>query len=318
MRRTLLQQKETGRTAGLALALGNFDGLHRGHALVLQKAKECALDAGLTPGVLLFDEHPKQVLTGEAPPLLMTGEEKRALLEEAGFTVLTLSFRQTKDLSPTAFVRLLRETYHARVLCCGANYRFGKNAAGTAETLRRLCPALRLQLHVVPDAVYRGELISSTRIRAAVERGAIEDANAMLLRPFSYRLPVAAGDRRGKQLGFPTVNQYFLPAMVRPCAGVYASKVVLNGVCYAAVTNIGVRPTIGTGTFHSETHILGFSGDLYGRQVRVTLLRYLRQEQKFPDLDALRAAMKADAAAAKEVLNAYEQAPEAAGESSLL
>ena len=313
-----MQQEETGRQPLLALALGNFDGLHRGHALVLQKAKACAQEAGLTPGVLLFDEHPKQVLTGEAPPLLMTGEEKCALLEEAGFTVLTLSFRQTKDLSPQAFVRLLGETYRVRVLCCGDNYRFGKDAAGTVGTLRALCPAYGMQLHVVPDAVYRGALISSTRIRAAVEQGRIEDANAMLLRPFSYQLPVAVGDRRGRKLGFPTINQYFLPAMIRPCAGVYASKVALNGVCYAAVTNVGVRPTIGTGVFHSETHILGFSGDLYGRQVRVTLLRYLRQEQKFQDLDALRAAMKADAAAAKEVLNAYEQAAEAAGQSSLL
>ena len=313
-----MQQEETGRQPELALALGNFDGLHRGHAAVLQKAKECALKAGLTPGVLLFDEHPKQVLCGEAPPLLMTGEEKRALLEEAGFTVLILSFRQTRDLSPQAFVRLPAETYHARVLCCGANYRFGKDAAGTADTLRDLCPACGLELHVVPDAIYCGALISSTRIRAAVEQGAIEDANAMLLRPFSYRLPVAVGDRRGQKLGFPTINQYFLPAMVRPCAGVYASKVVLNGVCYPAVTNIGVRPTIGTGEFHSETCILGFSGDLYGRQIRVTLLRYLRPERKFQDFDALRAAMTADAAAAKEVLNAYEQADETAGESSLL
>ena len=313
-----MQQDESGRQPELALALGNFDGLHRGHGLGQQKAKECALKAGLTPGVLLFDEHPKQVLTGEAPPLLMTGEEKCALLEKAGFTVLTLSFRQTKDLSPRAFVRLLRETYRVRVLCCGDNYRFGKEAAGTVATLRELCPTCEMQLHVVPDALYRGALISSTRIRAAVEQGNIEDANAMLLRPFSFQLPVAAGDRRGRMLGFPTINQYFLPAMIRPCAGVYASKVVLNGVCYPAVTNIGIRPTIGTGVFHSETHILGFSGDLYGRQVRVTLLRYLRQERKFQDLDALRAAMTSDAAAAKEVLNVYEQVFEAAGESSLL
>lgn len=313
-----MQQEETGRQAGFALALGNFDGLHRGHALVLQKAKQCALEAGLTPGVLLFDEHPKQVLVGEAPPLLMTGEEKRALLEEAGFTVLTLSFRQTKDLSPRAFVQLLATVYRARVLCCGANYRFGRDAVGTADTLRALCPDYALTLHVVPDEVYRGALISSTRIRQAVEQGRIEDANAMLLRPFSYRLPVAAGDKRGRTLGFPTINQYFLPAMIRPCAGVYASKVVLNGVCYPAVTNIGVRPTIGTGVFHSETHILGFSGDLYGRQVEVTLLQYLRAERKFENLDALRAAMAADTAAAKEVLNAYEQAAEAADKSSLL
>ena len=300
------------------MALGNFDGLHRGHALVLEGAKQAAQTNGLVPGVLLFDEHPKQVLCGQTPPLLMTGEEKQKRLTDAGFRVFTLSFRNTKDLSPAAFVALLETQFHARAVCCGKNYRFGKNAAGTAETLKSLCSARGICLQVVDDACYRGELISSTRIRRAIEDGNLEDANAMLLFPFSYRLPVVLGDKRGRTLGFPTANQFFLPQMIRPRAGVYASKVVLNGVCYPAVTNIGIRPTIGTETFRSETCILGFSGNLYGQLLEVQPLHYLRAEQKFQDLAALKAAMENDARAAKEVLKQDEQSNETANQSGLL
>ena len=301
-----------------ALALGNFDGLHRGHALVLAAAKQAAQANGLVPGVLLFDEHPKQVLCGETPPLLMTGEEKRKRLEDAGFRVLTLSFRNTKDLLPEAFVKLLETQFHAKAVCCGKNYRFGKHAAGTAETLQLLCGSRGIQVRIVDDACYRGALISSTRIRRAIEEGNLEEANAMLLFPFSYTLPVVAGDKRGRTLGFPTANQFFLPDMIRPRAGVYASKVVLNGVCYPAVTNIGVRPTIGTETFRSETCILGFSGNLYGQLLEVQPLHYLRPEQKFQNLAALKAAMENDAARAREVLKQDEQSNETAGQSGLL
>ena len=302
----------------MALALGNFDGLHRGHVAVLAAAREQAALLGLTPGVLLFDVHPKLVLTGEAPPLLMTGEEKRARLAEAGFSVLTLSFSKTKDLQPKAFLRLLQTTYHVCALSCGENYRFGRGAVGTADTLRRLCGRFGLQLRVAPDATYRGALISSSRIRAAIESGRMEDANAMLLRPFSYRLEVVAGDGRGRKLGFPTLNQFFSPDLIRPCAGVYASKVALNDVWYPAVTNIGVRPTVGGSGFHSETHVLGFSGDLYGKQVEVMPLHYLRKEIKFADLSALRAAMENDAAQAREVLKTHEQQNEADNQSGIL
>ena len=305
-------------TAPTALALGNFDGLHRGHALVLQGVKHLAQLMGLQPGVLLFDEHPRQVLTGQAPPLLMDGEEKARRLKDAGFRVLTLSFRETKDLSPAAFADLLGTQFHAAAVCCGRNYRFGKDAAGTAETLQTLCDSRGITVQIVDDARYKGALISSSRIRRSIENGEMETANAMLLFPFSYRLPVVPGDKRGRTLGFPTANQFFLPRMIRPRAGVYASKVLLNGVWYPAVTNIGVRPTIGTETFRSETCILGFSGDLYGKMLEVFPLHYLREEQKFKDLAALRTAMEADAAAAKEVLKHDERSGEAAGQGSLL
>ena len=274
----------------IALALGNFDGLHRGHALVLQGAKQLSRASSRACGVLLFDEHPRQVLCGQTPPLLLTGEEKRRRLENAGFRVLVLPFRETKDLSPEAFVQLLQT----------------------------LCARLGIEVQVVPDVQYRGALISASRIRRAIENGEMEEANAMLLHPFSYTLPVVPGDRRGRALGFPTANQFFLPQMIRPRAGVYASKVFLNGVWYPAVTNIGIRPTIGTETFRSETCILGFSGDLYGQLLTVQPLHYLRGEQKFSDLAALQAAMENDAARAKEVLQRDEASNETANQSGLL
>ena len=302
----------------IALALGNFDGLHRGHALVLQGAKQLSRASSRACGVLLFDEHPRQVLCGQTPPLLLTGEEKRRRLENAGFRVLVLPFRETKDLSPEAFVQLLQTRFHVEAVCCGKNYRFGKNAAGTAQTLQTLCARLGIEVQVVPDVQYRGALISASRIRRAIENGEMEEANAMLLHPFSYTLPVVPGDRRGRALGFPTANQFFLPQMIRPRAGVYASKVFLNGVWYPAVTNIGIRPTIGTETFRSETCILGFSGDLYGQLLTVQPLHYLRGEQKFSDLAALQAAMENDAARAKEVLQRDEASNETANQSGLL
>ena len=302
----------------MSLALGNFDGLHRGHASVLDAAMAQAEQLLLTPGVLLFDEHPKQVLCGEAPPLLMTGEEKRERLEKEGFTVLTLPFRKTKDLSPAAFLSLLETAYGVRALSCGGNYRFGKGAAGTVDTLRELCTQYNMTLTVVPDALYKGERISSTRIRRAIEDGDMADANAMLLDPFSYCLPVIAGDKRGRKLGMPTLNQLFPAVLIRPRAGVYASIAAFDGARYPSVTNVGVRPTIGGNVVYSETHIFAFSGNLYGKTVEVTLLAFLRDEQKFTDLAALRAAMENDAARAKEVTHRYEQTTKAAGESSLL
>ena len=313
-----MRQEEQQSRTGISLALGNFDGLHRGHASVLAAAKTQADSLNLTPGALLFDEHPKLVLCGEAPPLLMTAEEKREKLEDAGFCVLTLPFRKTKDLSPAAFLSLLETAYGVRALSCGGNYRFGKNAAGTADTLRELCSQYGMTLTVVPDAVYKGERISSTRIRRAIEDGDMADANAMLLFPFSYSLPVVAGDKRGRTLGFPTLNQIFPSELIRPRAGVYASIASFDGKRYPSVTNVGVRPTIGGDRFYSETHVFDFSGDLYGRQVEVTLLQFLRDERKFTDLAALRAAMENDAVQAKEVLYRNGQTTEAAGESGLL
>ena len=300
------------------LALGTFDGLHCGHMAVLRQALVRAKELHLQPTVLLFDRHPREVLTGVCPPLLMTEEDKRRRLASLGFSLEIVPFEALRSLSPAAFLDAVQKKLSPAVLCCGNNYRFGENAAGTVETLRALCSAHEIDVCAVPDALFDGAPVSSTRIRTVLEMGDVENANRMLGRPFSFALEVVDGDKRGHALGFPTLNQCFPAQLVRPKNGVYASKVFLNQMWYAAVTNIGVRPTIGTDRFGSETHVLGFDGDLYGNTVEVHLLKFLRPESDFGTLDALKAQIQCDANAAKDVFERTDHETKAACESRLL
>lgn len=281
-----------------AIALGTFDGLHRGHMQVLSGAKQ----SGFRPAVLLFSEHPASVLTKKAPPMLCTPEKRDALLESAGMELLHVDFREILSLSPRAFFEeILLKRFSAGLLSCGENYTFGKDRAGTPETLQALCSAYGVQLHVAETVQFAGAPISSTRIRQALKNGEIEQACNMLGRPFSYAFPVVKGDCRGRTLQFPTINQFFPESFVQPKFGVYASLSEIDGIRYPAVTNFGARPTIGTKTVRSETYLLGFSGDLYGKCPEVQWLSYLRPEQKFASLEELQAAIEKDAARAQEI-----------------
>lgn len=282
---------------GFCLALGAFDGLHLGHQNVLR-------ETGKGPGrkaALLFTEHPAAVLAGVSPPALLTGEDREALLARWGIQPVYLDFAGVRDLSAEAFFsEILQNRLHATALCCGENYTFGQGGRGDASLLKTLCEAAGVRLHIAETAMFDGAPVSSSRIRRALQAGDVPAANAMLGRPFSYAFEVVAGDRRGRKLRFPTINQFFPAGFVRPKYGVYASRVRVGGALYPAVTNFGVRPTIGTNTARSETCILDYSGDLYGQRVRVELLYYLRPEKKFPSLDALSAAIARDAARARE------------------
>lgn len=281
-----------------AIALGAFDGLHLGHLRVLEGTKQF----GLAPSVLLFSEHPAKVLCGTTPPILITDTKRDALLREMGIEPLKTDFREIVSLSAREFVQeILRDRLHAGAVSCGENYTFGKERAGTPAVLKALCAECGIQLFVAPTAEALGAPVSSTRIRKLLQNGETESANALLGRRFSYAFEVVHGDERGRTLHFPTINQFFPSDFVVPKYGVYASQVFINGSYHAAVTNIGVRPTIGTKTPRSETCILGFSGDLYGQHTEVELLSYLRPEQKFDSLDALRAAIQKDSIRAAEI-----------------
>ncbi len=289
------------------LALGNFDGIHKGHRAVLEKALFEAKKRGLVPAVLLFDEHPKKVLFGEAPPFIITENDKREQLSKMGFSIVTASFSELQNLSATEFVTKIYCSLNVRAISCGYNYRFGKNAQGNTSSLKTECEKLGITLFVAPEEIYEGEAVSSTRIRAALQNGEIKKANAMLGREFSYCIEVVSGDRRGRLLGFPTINQFFPQNFVKLRKGVYASKVELSNKWYPAVTNIGTRPTVDGESFRSETCILGFSGDLYGAEVEVFLLDFLRDETKFTSLEALTDAISRDAKKAREIYEATEE-----------
>lgn len=280
------------------IALGTFDGLHRGHMQVLGLTKQ----SGFIPCALLFDRHPASVLRGTAPAALLTAEKRNALLTSAGITPLTVDFEEIRDMSARAFFEeILLKRFSAAALCCGENYHFGKERSGSPEVLRMLCAEYNMQLQVADTIEYAGAPVSSTRIRAALQNGDIESANAMLGRSFSYAFEVVSGDRRGRKLNFPTINQFFPKGFIHPKYGVYASRVRLDGAYHAAVTNFGIRPTIGTETARSETCIFDFSGDLYGTYPEVELLSFLRPEQKFDSIAALQAAIAADSRKAQEI-----------------
>jgi len=267
------------------IALGSFDGLHAAHRAVLRGAT----------AVLLFSEHPQMTLRGQAPPQLLTNEERTTRLQAAKLDLLHVDFAELAMLPPEEFIALLCGRYGATGLRCGHNFRFGAGAAGDTTLLRELCRAHSMRLSIVPRIVYRGEIVSSTRIRTALQQGEITQANAMLGRAFGYALPVVHGDHLGRRLGIPTLNQHFPAGFCVPRAGVYASRAYVDGMWRSAVTNIGCRPSVSHVTVpRSETHIPSFAGNLYGQCVPVRLLQFLRDERKFATIDDLKAQIERD------------------------
>lgn len=303
----MLRLDELKISGELALALGNFDGIHLGHKAVLEKTIATAKERNLVPAVLLFDKHPKDVLFGKRPPMIMTNESRDEYLRDMGFYIIKTSFEEVKDLTPEAFLIMIYCRLNVRAICCGSNYRYGKGGGGNIQTLIAGCEKLQIVLGILDHVDYEGEPISSTRVRQEIEKGNIEKANRMLGRSFSYKIEVVSGDRRGRLLGYPTINQFFPDGFVTARFGVYASKVQIGKKWYAAVTNIGVRPTINTKSLRSETCILGFSGDLYGMEIEVFLLDFIRDEVKFENLDDLSAAIKADAQKSQTIYNEKEE-----------
>ena len=284
--------------APCVLALGTFDGVHRGHQAVIRAAGEQASRAGRTLGVFTFEDSP----SGAAA--LLTPEDKLTLLERLGVEqVFTPRFGAVKDLAPRTFLEeVVRGCCGARALVCGEDFRFGKGAAGDVALLRTWCESAGLDLTVVPPVTEGAEKISSTRIRQAVEAGDIPTANRLLGRPFGYTLEVIHGNHIGTGLGTPTVNQALPAGFILPPFGVYASVVTVDGAPYAGVTNIGVKPTVGSDRVLSETWIQHFSGDLYGRRLSLALLAFLRPERKFDSLEELKAEIERNARQAQEVV----------------
>lgn len=278
-----------------AVALGNFDGMHVGHMAVLEAAKSFESE-GLLPVAVLFDEHSLKAITGKAPAMLMTVTERNRIINENGLRIETLVFNEIRDLSPSDFVeKILVGRLGAAAVCCGYNYRFGKGASGTAQTMSEICGRLGLQCRVSGEVDVDRCAVSSTKIRGFIENGEIEKANKMLGRPFGFSSRVIDGDKRGRVLGFPTINQIIPEELAMPRFGVYQSVVTVNGEKFKGVTNVGKRPTVGTEKILSETHILDFDRDIYGENVDVRLIKFIRPEKKFSSFDELARQIKSDA-----------------------
>lgn len=290
---------------GAFIALGTFDGLHIGHKAVITSEKT-EYERKIA---LMFKEHPQVTLKGKHPGILMTPHKEMALLKAWGVEAEYIDFNEVSSLSPEAFVdEILVKKYNAQSIACGFNYRFGKGAQGDVNTLRALCAEREIKLTVVGEVDYMGEPVSSTRIRKAIARGDMKSANDMLGRFYSYDFEVRHGDERGRILGSPTINQFFMKDFCVAEFGVYASFTEVDGVKYPSVTNIGVRPTIeGVSEKRSETNIIGFEGDLYGKHPEVFIIEKIRGELKFQSLDELSAQIAEDR---QQALRILEEVPD--------
>lgn len=289
--------------ARAAVALGCFDGLHLGH----QKVITAARGPGLTPSVLTFAD-PLGELGGKSGGQLATKRQKLRLFESLGVEqVYSLRFSAIRNLSPEQFVdEVLIRVCHAEKICCGFNFTFGYRGAGTAETLKALCAPRGIDCEVAPAVELAGEPVSSTRIRALVEEGEIERANRLLGRPFGFDFEVVRGRQLGRTLGTPTINQVFTPEFVLPRFGVYASLVRLNDGDYYGVTNVGVKPTVGADAPLSETWIPEYHGeDLYGENIQVELIGFIRPEVKFSGVEELQENILRDGGTAERMMRDY-------------
>ena len=275
------------------LALGFFDGVHRGHQAILHTAATLAAQKGLEPAAVTFERHPRAYVLGRAPDMITTFARRCALLQESGARlVVALPFdREMAETSPEEFIEMLRKRYRAQAVVCGENYRFGKNAAGKPEDFARL----GLETHVVPPVRYGGRTVSSTYIRESVRAGKVGLAKGLLGRPFSLEGKIVGGFQVGRMLGYPTVNIRLEDGIVLPRRGVYVTRAAVAGGVWRAVTNVGTRPTFTDADIVSvESHLLNFSGDLYGQEAQVQFLKFLRPERSFADGDALRAQIGRD------------------------
>ena len=282
----------------LVVAAGVFDGMHLGHQAVLRAALDSARAAGGTAVALTFDPHPSKILRPEnAARLLTSTRHKLQLIGEFGIPdALVIPFDETfAAVEAEDFLRQLCSSARSLVrICVGKGWRFGHARSGDAEMLRRLGPELGFETTEVEPVIIGGTMVSSTLIRQAVESGDLETARRFLGRDYSVLGTVIRGDGLGKTLGFPTANLAAHNEQFPP-DGVYAVSVLTGSQTVSGVANIGTRPTTKTdGERLLEVHLIGFSGDLYGRDIEAKFLRFLRPEKKFPDLDALRAQIALD------------------------
>lgn len=298
---------ELGQLRGpLFLAIGVFDGVHLGHQAVISTSARHAHSADGTPVVVTFDPHPAKVLRpAEAPHLLTATAHKIGLIRKLGVAhLLIIQFtREFASTSPEEFVRqLVTSSNPLREICVGHEWSFGRNRAGNLELLKQLGTELQFNVVGIPPVVTNGKVVSSTAIRQAIEDGDFDKAAEMLGRQYSIVGTVTGGEKLGKQIGFPTANLSAHSEQFPP-NGVYFAEAWIDGILYHGVLNLGFRPTVtrGSGQRILEVHLLDFDREIYGQDVEIRFLQYLRPEKKFQSVDALVRQIEADVQQARKL-----------------
>lgn len=283
------------------IALGFFDGVHLGHAALLRRAAEEAAARGATSAVFTFDRVPKEVVTGIPCPLINSPEDRRDLIRRLYGIQEVIMVPFDHEMMTTSWqdyiTEILVKRHHAVHLVAGHDHHFGHKNQGSPELLVQKCAELGLGCDIIPQVSIGGITVSSTYIRRLVELGQIQRANRFLGHPHVLTQEVRHGRRIGHTIGIPTVNLTAPPHVLVPSHGVYATRVILpDGASYAAVTNVGTRPTVNNGAdITVESWLLDYDGDLYGQTVRVEFHEHIRDEVRFDSLDALKAQITADA-----------------------
>ena len=271
------------------VAVGNFDGVHKGHQLLLDKARKYASENDLLFGVYTFLMHPR-FAPKKKQELLTTLQEKLSFLSNLNVDFVYLEeFSDVKDFSPQEFVDMICEKFGSECTFCGENFTFGKMAAGNENTLLKLMSDKGKKSVTVETLKVDGSVVSSTEIRRFIREGDVESAAALLGEPYSFTSPVIQGAKLGRTMGFPTINQQIPDGKIIPAFGVYSSVVIVDGKEYIGVTDVGVKPTVSDDErkILAETHILDFDEDVYGKYASVLLMKRLRGEKKFRNLSEL-------------------------------
>ena len=296
-----------------AIALGNFDGVHLGHEKVLgqiigsYRAKNG--DNELFPTVVSFNPHPREFFSGQRQLLLTPLAEKVEQLERLGIQQLVLLpfDRELAQLSPQNFVeKILIQELKAQKITVGQDFRFGYQRQGTAQDLQAIASEFNVEVLITPLKTDHEQRVSSSLIRTALAEGKMREANRMLGRPYSLQGMVVDGQKLGRTIGFPTANLQLPEEKLLPRLGVYCVQVSVKNSPHrnlGGVMNIGSRPTVGQNPIIPEVHLFDWSEDLYQQTLTVQLLEFLRPEQKFPSLDALKFQIKQDCQQAEEILS---------------
>ena len=289
---------------GGAVSIGNFDGVHLGHARIVERLVQQARRVGGPAVVFTFDPHPVRILRPDAaPPPLTWIDRKAELLAALGVDHVVAYPTDEQLLRKTArefFDSIVCEGLRAKALVEGPNFYFGHDRLGTIDVLRGFCEEASLQLEIVEPLVLGGEFVSSSRVRRLLAEGRVEEAARMLTQPYRIRGMVTHGAGRGAKIGFPTANLAAVDTLI-PGVGVYAGRAYANGTTAAAAINIGANPTFGEQQLKLEVHLIDAHQSLYGQPLEVDFLARLRDIQPFPSVDALKAQLVRDVAAAKEI-----------------
>jgi riboflavin kinase/FMN adenylyltransferase len=287
-----------------AVAIGNFDGVHQGHARIVERLKALASQVAGPAVVFTFDPHPIQILRPErAPPPLTQIERKAKLLGDLGVDAVIACPTDRAILDLTAgefFDEVIVRDLAARALVEGPNFGFGRKRGGDIRLLEELCNGRGIALEIAEPLRVGEDYISSSRVRALIQAGQVVDAAKLLTRPYRSQGIVVSGERRGSTLGFPTANLADVRTLL-PAIGVYAGRALVADRSFAAAVNVGPNPTFGEQAFKIEAHLIGFSGSLYGRTIEVEWLERLRDTRPFPSVEALKEQLCQDIAAARKI-----------------